>query len=120
MAQKLKKAESFDGRGELRHITGDATEELKGGPFKPEHAGKMNFYLSAVDAKLRKPGDNPSIGLLLCKEKDRLTVEYALQDVKKPIGVSQWKTRFVESLPSNLKQALPSITKLEMELGNKN
>ncbi|MBK8576449.1 MAG: DUF1016 family protein [Elusimicrobia bacterium] len=80
----------------------------------------MNFYLSAVDAKLRKPGDNPSIGLLLCKEKDRLTVEYALQDVKKPIGVSQWKTRFVESLPSNLKQALPSITKLEMELGNKN
>ena len=62
--------------------------ELKTGEFKPEYAGKMNFYLSAVDAQLRREGDHPSIGLVLCKEKNKVVVEYALRDTKKPIGVS--------------------------------
>lgn len=91
--------------------------ELKIGGFKPEYAGKMNFYLSAVDDRLRHPDDGPSLGLLLCKEKDKLTVEYALRDLRKPIGVSQWRTKLVGSLPKPLKGALPSIEQLEAELG---
>jgi predicted nuclease of restriction endonuclease-like (RecB) superfamily len=81
--------------------------DLKTGPFKPEYAGKMNFYLSAVDDRLRHPDDKPSIGLLLCKEKDRLTIEYALRGVSKPIGGAEWKTRLVESLPKRLQGRLP-------------
>ncbi len=91
--------------------------DLKIGAFKPEYAGKMNFYLSAVDDRLRRPDDGPTLGLLLCKEKDKLTVEYALRDVKKPIGVAEWRTRLVESLPKRLQGALPSIEQLEVELG---
>src|SRR5439155_5955378 len=83
---------------------------------KPEFAGKMNFYLSAADDQLRHPGDKPSIGLLLCKEKDRLIVEYALRDVKKPIGVAEWRTRLVESLPKELQSSLPTIAQIEAEL----
>lgn len=89
--------------------------DLKVEAFKPEFAGKMNFYLSAVDEKLRHADDRPAIGLLLCQEKNRLTVEYALRDVKKPIGVAEWKTRLVDSLPKNLRGALPSIEQLERE-----
>ena len=59
--------------------------------FTPEHPGKMNFYLSVVDHRLRQPGDQPSIGLVLCKTKKHLTVEYALRDMGKPIGVSEWR-----------------------------
>jgi len=73
--------------------------DLKIGEFKPEYAGKMNFYLSAVDDLMSQADDHPAIGLLLCKEKNRLTVEYALRDLKKPIGVAEWRTRLVESLP---------------------
>ena len=62
--------------------------DLKIGEFEPEYAGKMNFYLSAVDAQLRHPDDQPSIGLILCRNKDRVVVEYALRDVNKPIGIS--------------------------------
>jgi len=65
--------------------------ELKNTAFKPEYAGKLNFYLSAVDDMLRHPSDNPSIGILLCKERDKLTAEYALRDINKPIGVSEYK-----------------------------
>ena len=65
--------------------------ELKKGKFKPEFAGKMNFYLSAIDDKMRHPDDQPSIGLLLCKVENRLTVEYALRDMRKPIGVASGK-----------------------------
>jgi predicted nuclease of restriction endonuclease-like (RecB) superfamily len=93
--------------------------ELKAVAFRPEFAGKMNFYLSAVDAQMRHPDDQPSIGLLLCKAKNGLVVEYALRDVRKPIGVAQWETRIVESLPKELKGNLPTIEELEAELAPK-
>ncbi len=88
--------------------------ELKTGRFKPEHAGKMNFYLSAVDDRLRHPEDRPSIGLILCKTRSRIVAEYALQGLSKPIGVSAY--RLTEALPSPLKKCLPSAKKLEEEL----
>ena len=90
--------------------------ELKAGAFKPEYAGQLNFYLSAVDDLLRHPEDRPTIGLLLCRDKNRVTVEYALRDIKKPIGVSQWQTRLVEALPKALKGSLPSVEEIEKEL----
>lgn len=92
--------------------------DLKTTAFKPEYAGKMNFYLSAVDDSMRHPDDQPTIGLLLCRENNRLTVEYALRDVKKPIGVAEWTTKLVESLPATLRDALPSVEDLEKELGD--
>jgi hypothetical protein len=92
--------------------------DLKMKAFEPEFAGKMNFYLSAVDDQLRHADDRPSIGLLLCKERDHLTVEYALRDLKKPIGVAQWQTKLVESLPKNLKGSLPTVGEIEAELDN--
>jgi predicted nuclease of restriction endonuclease-like (RecB) superfamily len=91
--------------------------DLKMKAFEPEFAGKMNFYLSAVDDQLRHTDDKASIGLLLCKERDHLTVEYALRDLKKPIGVAQWQTKLVESLPKNLKGSLPTVEEIEAELG---
>ena len=90
--------------------------DLKMKAFEPEFAGKMNFYLSAVDDQLRHADDQPSIGLLLCKERDHLTVEYALRDLKKPIGVAQWQTKLVESLPKNLKGNLPTVAEIDAEL----
>ena len=90
--------------------------DLKMKAFEPEFAGKMNFYLSAVDDQLRHADDKPSIGLLLCKERDHLTVEYTLRDLKKPIGVAQWQTKLVESLPANLKGSLPTVAEIESEL----
>lgn len=90
--------------------------DLKMEPFRPEFAGKMNFYLSAVDDRMRRPDDQPTIGLLLCKDKHQLTVEYALRDLAKPIGVSEWKTRLVESLPKQLRGALPSAKDFEKKL----
>ena len=92
--------------------------DLKMKAFEPEFAGKMNFYLSAVDDQLRHTDDRSSIGLLLCKERDHLTVEYALRDLKKPIGVAQWQTKLVESLPRNLKGSLPTVAEIEAELDN--
>ena len=91
--------------------------DLKMKRFRPEDAGKMNFYLSAVDDLLRHPDDRPSIGLLLCKDKHRVTVEYALRDIAKPIGVAEWQTKLVDSLPQDLQGKLPSIAELERELG---
>ncbi len=88
--------------------------DLKMGPFKPEYAGKMNFYLSAVDDLLRHPDDKPSIGLILCKSKNAIVAEYALRDAKKPIGISGF--RVTESLPAGLKGNLPTIEELEDEL----
>lgn len=90
--------------------------DLKMEAFKPEFASKMNFYLSAVDDQLRHRDDQPSIGLLLCKERNRLIVEYALRDVKKPIGVAEWRTRLVESLPKKLQTSLPTVKQIEAEL----
>lgn len=88
--------------------------ELKMIEFKPEHAGKMNFYLSAVDDLLRQPGDNPSIGIILCKTKKHLIVEYALRDARKPIGVSEF--RVTTALPASLKSSFPTVKELESEL----
>lgn len=92
--------------------------ELKAGPFEPAFAGQMNLYLSAVDDLLRHAEDRPTIGLLLCRERNRVVVEYALRDVKKPIGVAKWETRLVESLPSELKGTLPTVDEIERELGD--
>lgn len=94
--------------------------DLKMKGFEPEFAGKMNFYLSAVDDQMRHPDDAPTIGLLLCKDsKNKLKIEYALRDVKKPIGVAEWQTRLVESLPKKLRGSLPTIAELEKELSAK-
>ena len=88
--------------------------ELKSGAFKPEYAGKLNFYLSAVDDLLRHPGDNSSIGLLLCRSKVGVLAEYALRDIDKPIGLAEY--RLTESWPEHVKTVLPSIEELEAEL----
>ncbi len=90
--------------------------DLKVQPFKPEFAGKMNFYLSAVDDLMRHADDQPSIGLILCREKNRITAEYALRDLRKPIGVAGWQTKITESLPRDLRGSLPSIRQIEAEL----
>lgn len=88
--------------------------ELKAGKFKPEHAGKLNFYLSAVDAQMKRPDDNPSIGILLCKKKDKIEVEYSLKDINKPIGVSDYMLS--HAVPENLLTKLPTVAELEDEL----
>ncbi|WP_186429685.1 YhcG family protein [Clostridium sp. BSD9I1] len=85
--------------------------ELKTGKFKPEYAGKLNFYLSAVDDILKTEMDNPSIGIILCKEKNRLVAEYSLKDITKPIGVSEYK--LLEKIPEELKGTLPTIEEIE-------
>ena len=88
--------------------------ELKTGEFKPEYIGKLNFYLSALDKELRQSHDNPSIGIILCKSKNKVIVEYSLRDMKTPIGVSEYK--IVETIPEKLKRSLPSVKELEDEL----
>ena len=90
--------------------------ELKTGQFKPEYAGKLNFYLSAVDGQMKSEYDNPSIGIILCKEKNRIIAEYALKDMAKPIGVSEYK--LLQEIPMDLKSSLPSIEELEGRLEN--
>lgn len=88
--------------------------DLKIEEFKPEFAGKMNFYLSAVDDKLRHPDDIPSIGLILCKDKSGIVVEYALRDTGKPMGVAQY--RLTESLPEQMQAELPTNDEILREL----
>lgn len=90
--------------------------ELKVGEFKPEYAGQINFYLSALDDLIKAPGDNPSIGIILCATKDRILAEYALRDMRKPIGVAEWKTKLTRTLPAKLKKNLPTIEEIEAEL----
>jgi hypothetical protein len=99
----------------LQHITDYATYELKAGKFKPTDAGQIDFYLAVLDDKFRNPGDNPAIGLILCKSKDRVVVEYALRNKNCPIGVANFETQLVESLPDNLKASLPTIEEIEAE-----
>lgn len=89
-----------------RHLKCLVAIELKIGEFKPEYAGKMQFYLSALNEEVKLPDENPSIGIILCKEKDRTIVEYTLKDTRKPIGVSKY--RVTQSLPQNLKKELPA------------
>lgn len=88
--------------------------ELKSGKFKPEYAGKLNFYLSAVDTQLKHSEDNPSIGLILCKHKDKIEAEYTLRDLNKPIGISEYI--LTQSLPENFKSQLPTVEQLENQL----
>ncbi len=88
--------------------------ELKTGKFKPEYAGKLNFYLNLMDRRVKDESDNPTIGIILCEEKRGITVEYAIEGINKPMGVSQFK--LTESLPSDLAKYLPTpeeLTKLK-------
>jgi predicted nuclease of restriction endonuclease-like (RecB) superfamily len=85
--------------------------ELKMGEFEPEFAGKMNAYLNALNKEYKKPHDNPSIGIILCNSKDEIEVEYALQGLQHPIGVSEYKT--IHALPKNLRDKLPSVKQLK-------
>lgn len=89
--------------------------DLKAGAFQPEYTGKMNFYLSAVDDLLKHPSDQPSIGLILCKSKKEIAVEYALRNMAAPMGIAEY--RYLEALPENLKGSLPTIEEIEAELG---
>lgn len=89
--------------------------ELKAGAFKPEHAGQLSFYLTAVDAQLKSDQDASTIGLLLCKTKNRVVAEYALRDSNKPMGIAEYQ--LVESLPKELQTNLPTIEQIEQELG---
>ena len=88
--------------------------ELKTGDFKPEYAGQLNFYLSAVDGILKKDTDNPSIGLLLCKSKNNLVAEYSLRDMSKPIGISEYK--ITNNLPEELEKQLPSVEDIQKRI----
>lgn len=90
--------------------------DLKVGDFKPEFAGKMNFYLSAVDDQMRKEHDAPSIGLILCKTRSRVIAEYALRHLARPVGVARYETKLTETLPSKLAKQLPSIKQIEAQL----
>jgi predicted nuclease of restriction endonuclease-like (RecB) superfamily len=89
--------------------------ELKAAAFKPEHAGQLNFYLAAVDAQVKATDDQPTIGLLLCKTKNKLVAEYALSGIAKPMGVAEYQ--LVRALPEPLDTKLPTIEQLEEELG---
>jgi predicted nuclease of restriction endonuclease-like (RecB) superfamily len=88
--------------------------ELKANKFKPEHTGQLGFYLAAVDDLLRKENDNPTIGILLCKSKDKFIAEYALRSIKVPIGISEYTLS--KALPKELKTSLPTIEEIEAEL----
>jgi predicted nuclease of restriction endonuclease-like (RecB) superfamily len=92
--------------------------DLKTTEFTPEAAGKMNFYLSAVDERFKQPADQPSIGLILCRCKDRVIAEYALRDLNKPIGISDYVTRLVDSLSNELEGSMPSVAELERALSD--
>ena len=88
--------------------------ELKAGKFKPEQLGQLSFYLTAVDAQIKHPQDSPTIGLLLCKSKNKVVAEYALRDKAQALGVAEYQ--LVESLPAELQSSLPSIEQIEREL----
>ena len=90
--------------------------DLKTGPFKPEYTGKMNFYLAAIDEMLKHPSDQPSIGLILCKSKKQLVVEYALRNTTAAMGIAEF--HHLEKLPEQLQGTLPTIEELEAELGS--
>jgi predicted nuclease of restriction endonuclease-like (RecB) superfamily len=95
-------------------LKGYVVVELKAHAFKPEHAGQLNFYLSTVDAQIKASDDRPTIGLLLCRNQNRLVAEYALSGIDKPIGVAEYQ--LVRALPDPLDTSLPSIEEIEAEL----
>ncbi len=88
--------------------------ELKAGSFKPEHAGKLNFYMTAIDKQVKEATDNRTIGILLCKTKNKATAEYALSNIQSPMGVATYQTN--EALPEDLRAKLPDIKELEEKL----
>lgn len=88
--------------------------ELKNTAFIPEYAGKLNFYLSAVDSTLKEADDKPTIGILLCREKNNIEAEFALRDINKPMGVSEFE--LTDILPENLKSSLPTIEEIEQNI----
>ena len=96
------------------HLRAFVVVELKATQFKPEHTGQLGFYLTAVDDLLRKPGDNQTIGILLCKSKNKIIADYALRGVKAPIGVSAYTLS--KALPKELKTSLPTVEEIEAEL----
>ncbi|MFA5518089.1 MAG: DUF1016 domain-containing protein [Spirochaetota bacterium] len=91
--------------------------ELKSGKFKPEYAGKLNFYLSAIDSQVKRPEDNPSIGIIICKSKNKIEAEYSLRDLNKPIGISDYI--LTQVIPENMSKRLPTIEEIEEELFEK-
>ena len=111
LAFKLLNWQRYKGLG---HIYVKATEELKIGEFQPEFAGKMDFYLNVLNDKERAPDDNPSIGIILCAEKNAVEVEYALRSKGNPIGVADYQLQ--SRLPSELKGKLPSAAALKNAL----
>jgi predicted nuclease of restriction endonuclease-like (RecB) superfamily len=88
--------------------------ELKADKFRPEHLGQLGFYLSAVDAQIKAEQDGPTIGLLLCKSKNKLVAEYALRDSARPMGIAEYE--LTESLPASLQSSLPSVEQIEQGL----
>jgi hypothetical protein len=88
--------------------------DLKTGPFKPEYAGKLNFYCNVVNDQLRHEHDHPTIGLILCQTKDNVLAEYALSGIDKPIGVASYE--LTRALPKSLQSALPTVEQIEAEL----
>lgn len=92
--------------------------ELKADKFRPDYVGQLNFYLSAVDAQFKAPEDHPTIGILLCKTKNKVVAEYALKDISKPMGISEY--RLGDAIPEKIKTSLPSIEELEQGLADKN
>lgn len=90
--------------------------ELKTGEFEPEHAGKLNFYVTTIDKQLRDDNDNATIGLIICKTKNDIIAEYSLTDLHKPLGISSYELKKI--LPKNFKSSLPSIEEIENELKN--
>lgn len=100
------------------HIQRFLLELGTGFAFAPEFVGQMNIYLSAADDLLRHPDDKATIGLLLCKSKNKVIVEYALRNLKSPVGVAEWETAIVEELPTDLQASLPTVEEIEAELGH--
>ena len=90
--------------------------ELKATAFKPDHAGQLSFYLSAVDAQMKEEHDAPTIGIILCKSKNKVVAEYALRNINQPIGVAEYQ--LTESLPEDLQSSLPSIEAIEQALAD--
>ena len=99
-------------------LRGYVVIELKATDFKPEHAGQLSFYLTAVDRQIKSDQDNPTIGLLLCRKQNRLVAEYALSAINQPIGVAEY--RLTQAIPPEFQGSLPTIEQLESELQGEN
>ena len=98
------------------HLRAYVAVELKANPFEPAYVGQLNHYLSAIDDKLSREGDNPTIGLLLCRDKDKVDVEYALRGMNQPMAIADYQ--LTKAIPKDLKGILPSIEEIESELGD--